>query len=471
MIWILIRMASWLLPRGLRGEWRREWEAEIWYSEPETRSLRTHFQWACGAIKDASYLAFQPANLSRSLSDAARTPAFCITLLVAALLAIVLLSRGLPVTRTVFTPLKYADADNVATVSRASATLSVREGIPAAWSRLWAERSTTLGAIAPYLWKYSSSGGERLLTSTVSENFFSLLDDKSVRNPALCPTCVLISHSFREQRFASDRDATGKSLVLDGRPYRIAGVLPEDFWFLSRQIAVWKIGSVSAGDAGAGLVVRVRRGVTPQDAERELRSLIADAGYGSWDSIAVVSPIQERVRSPLWSFALAVSLALIVIILGSRPRLANLDVTSSGAWRRGVFFTAKSALLLLVVLIAGLEFTNASSITMIGGTDLLSEPLSTWLFLIGCMTALTWSVQDHRVRCRVCMHRLGLAAHVGCPGSLLLNWAGTEMVCISGHGMLHVPEMRSSWMEPERWTLLDNSWQELFSATGSQQAG
>ncbi len=28
--------------------------------------------------------------------------------------------------------------------------------------------------------------------------------------------------------------------------------------------------------------------------------------------------------------------------------------------------------------------------------------------------------------------------------------------------MLHVPEMAACWQEPDRWTLLDDSWQELF---------
>jgi hypothetical protein len=121
---------------------------------------------------------------------------------------------------------------------------------------------------------------------------------------------------------------------------------------------------------------------------------------------------------------------------------------------RAAFFAAKTFLLLLAVL----ESTSACSIIMIGGTDLLAEPLSTWLFLIGSMAALSWSIHDQRMR----LHRLGLAAHVGAPGSLLLNWSGAELVCVSGHGMLHVPEMPSCWRDAERWTALDRSWRELF---------
>jgi hypothetical protein len=99
---------------------------------------------------------------------------------------------------------------------------------------------------------------------------------------------------------------------------------------------------------------------------------------------------------------------------------------------------------------------------MIGGTDALTEPLSTWLFLMASMGVLSWSIHDQRRRCRVCHRRLGLPAHVGCRGCLLLDWSGTEMVCIHGHGILHIPEMISSLHEAERWTSLDDSWQGLF---------
>jgi hypothetical protein len=88
--------------------------------------------------------------------------------------------------------------------------------------------------------------------------------------------------------------------------------------------------------------------------------------------------------------------------------------------------------------------------------------VSTWLFVMGSTSALAWSMADQRQRCRVCLKRLGMAAHVGCTGCLLLDWAGTELVCVEGHGMLHVPEMVACWQDPDRWTSLDETWQGLF---------
>jgi hypothetical protein len=36
------------------------------------------------------------------------------------------------------------------------------------------------------------------------------------------------------------------------------------------------------------------------------------------------------------------------------------------------------------------------------------------------------------------------------------------LVCSAGHGVLHVPEMESSCLEPEQWVQLDESWKPLF---------
>jgi hypothetical protein len=89
-------------------------------------------------------------------------------------------------------------------------------------------------------------------------------------------------------------------------------------------------------------------------------------------------------------------------------------------------------------------------------------PSSTWIFLVAAMLCLSWSLHDQSRRCRVCLKRLGNEANVGAPSYLLLDWWGTELVCPEGHGVLHVPEMSSSWLEFEQWVHLDESWKPLF---------
>ncbi len=183
--------------------------------------------------------------------------------------------------------------------------------------------------------------------------------------------------------------------------------------------------------------------------------MLRGSGVSGWVSLIDVSPLRTRVRSVFGSYGLALGLAMVIGVIALRP----ISFPS-------LFFVAKTLLVLLAVVLAGLEFTRAASITMIGGTDLFSEPWSTWLFLMTSLGALAWSVLDQRHRCRVCHSKLGLVTHVGCPGRILLDWAGMELVCLHGHGMLHVPELASCWHESERWTVLDESWAALISREG-----
>jgi hypothetical protein len=304
----------------------------------------------------------------------------------------------------------------------------------------------------------------------VSRNFFHLLGAKtsagrSFERDALagCPPgpeeCVILSYDFWRSLNGSSRVTWG------GKSYRVAAVLERGFWFLSPRIAVWRIGAPGPATR-TGVVARLHRDGAGQDGagqdftkkevETELGFILRDAGMNGWESMVELTGVAARVRSVLWSFGLGLGLAIVIVLPGLRLRMPSWNP------RAAAFFAAKTGLLLAVVLLCGIEFTRATSITMLGGTDALTEPLSTWLFMLGSMGVLVWSIADQRRRCRVCLRRLGMAAQVGCPGCLLLDWAGTELVCVEGHGMLHVPEMAACWQEPDRWTSLDDSWQQLF---------
>jgi hypothetical protein len=98
-----------------------------------------------------------------------------------------------------------------------------------------------------------------------------------------------------------------------------------------------------------------------------------------------------------------------------------------------------------------------------GKTTLIVESVSLWIFSVGCVFMLWWSLTDQQSRCRVCLRRLALPAHIGRSGCLLLSWVGTELACPEGHGLLHVTETDVCWLDPTQWTRLDESWESLFS--------
>ena len=244
------------------------------------------------------------------------------------------------------------------------------------------------------------------------------------------------------------------NLNIGGKTYRIAGVTPRGFWFLSPKITVWRIEGFKK-NSRLGVVARLQPGVGVNEAGAELSKILRDAGANEWETLVEFTGVAARVHSVFLTFGFGVLVSLLIILPTLRVRMPHWNPRAAG------FFLAKTALLLATVMLACIEFTHANSITMLGGSDGYAA-LSAWVFIMGSTGALAWSIAEQRQRCRVCLKRLGMAAHVGCPGCLLLDWAGTELVCVEGHGMLHVPEMAASWQEPDKWTFLDETWQELF---------
>ncbi len=57
------------------------------------------------------------------------------------------------------------------------------------------------------------------------------------------------------------------------------------------------------------------------------------------------------------------------------------------------------------------------------------------------------------------------------PSRTFLAWNGTELICVGGHGLLHVPEMPTSWFSTQRWLYLDPSWEVLFAESAIVPSG
>jgi hypothetical protein len=88
-----------------------------------------------------------------------------------------------------------------------------------------------------------------------------------------------------------------------------------------------------------------------------------------------------------------------------------------------------------------------------------------------CLFGLRWALRDQRQRCPVCLGKLTHPARVGQPSRNFLSWNGTELICVGGHGLLHVPEIPTSWFSTQRWMYLDPSWEILFPESGLVSTG
>ncbi|HEV2856531.1 MAG TPA: ABC transporter permease [Thermoanaerobaculia bacterium] len=90
---------------------------------------------------------------------------------------------------------------------------------------------------------------------------------------------VVISHGLWRRRFGGDPKALDATLKIDGVPTRIVGVMPPDFRFPEAGTELWlpmtiDPAKLEAGDFNYEAIGRLRPGVTPDQAARDLSALV-----------------------------------------------------------------------------------------------------------------------------------------------------------------------------------------------------
>jgi len=152
----------------------------------------------------------------------------------------------------------------------------------------------------------------------------------------------------------------------------------------------------------------------------------------SWLS-PVSLPSGGRLFLALLPLSVIYSLVLVFTgnaLPGEYPRHRNW----AGRWS---FFLAKVTLLLLVIAL------SASAV-----------PIAEFRIdaaLISTAGAVRWAMMDQRRRCPVCLRMLDNPVRMGNHSRILLEWNGTELLCLRGHGVMHVPERPAIWFSRQRW--------------------
>ena len=142
------------------------------------------------------------------------------------------------------------------------------------------------------------------------------------------PAVVVVSHHFAEEALGGPAAAVGRTLTIDGLSHEVVGVLPAGLETLAGVPAVaWPALQPPAptrrGPFWLRGLARLRAGVTPDDARRDLAAISRRLLplYADWhDSTAVLTPIPLReavvgkADRPVTLFAVAVILVLLVAV-------------------------------------------------------------------------------------------------------------------------------------------------------------
>ena len=249
-------------------------------------------------------------------------------------------------------PLPWPDADRLVRIweTRDGGRNSLPNIVTNRTWMQWADGPDTVEALAG--WAGSAhvtmgpdGEGRRVLAVPVTASLFPVLGVRPALGrvfdvPAAgdLPREVLLSHGLWRSDLGADPGIVGRPLTIDGETYRVAGVMPEGFYFPTPEVRLWRpwrVRPVQTGADGANqsismfnAVARLRPGRTPEQAAAEATSrarggpppgLVDVAVFGTKGDAVIHAMgydafVAREVRQPLLVFLGAVLLLFLTAI-------------------------------------------------------------------------------------------------------------------------------------------------------------
>jgi hypothetical protein len=425
----------------MREEWKQEWHGELWNRTQSGASVTDLFRCARGAVRDALWFRSTEYTQFHLASEGFLAKPLRPEL---ALLAVALLLCGITGAFRAPQPTN-ANARRAVRLERGIGFLGALDLIFQRELLLHAKDSPTFEDVAAYHWSPWNLSG--LLVST---NFFDILGAKPILGRTFNATdddrSVILTESYWNQAFHRDLGIVGRDILLGGERHNVIGVVDQGLPFTAIRIRFYS--RLEANPRFAGAIALLRPGVTLDSAQAELRRMIRKTKLSGVAPSLLVTPLWIDMRKSDSVVALAISLS------GVLCGLAFVILKGLGGARYRFLLAAR--LFITLVAISGLRLALARILPGMYGPVSFFE---FWIFLLVCCAGAVLVVRDHLGRCLVCFRRMLMPAPIGTWSSALLDQPATEYVCPAGHGTLYVAETGNA---PTHWTVLDESWQDLF---------
>ncbi len=280
-------------------------------------------------------------------------------------IVMVTLALGIGATTAIFTlvdaimlrPYPYADMDRIVMVAETTRTGQM---LSIAWANFqdWREQNQVFEHLGIYRGTVINlTGGdqpERLIASLVSSDVFKALglqaeigrvftSDEDRPGP---PRVTVVSERFWRSHLGGDASAVGRTLVLDGEPHTVVGVMPAGMRFPSRTTDVWlPVGlfvSTFPADRGAhpGLfgVAKLKPGIgvarAAADMDAIARRLEQQYPISNTDHTVSLEPYYEQIVQNIRPALLALSGAVAFVLLIGCANLANLMLARADTRQR-----------------------------------------------------------------------------------------------------------------------------------------
>lgn len=479
----ILRLAAFLVPAEHRKRWVEQWHSELSHVQrsflPRRAFWKSPLGFCLGAFPDAIWMMAHAERRSLPFRSLLRSPRSCIAALVILASIITLAAFLNSQVRDKIMPPRYQGPPDLAILSAGNSDVDSQLVISANQFESWTHQSPFLAASAGFYELTLNPlkvGGRysNIVVARASENLFQLLHFsgefaaiKLARQKGEVP--VFLNRSRTQSRFPAGSAVRGTTFQMGDKTAIVLGFAPEyadelpgevDAWVFedARGMAVLASQRFSYGYMAAKLP-------SSFNAEQSEPLLTFSAGDDATDGIYanLLSSIGRRHRrEPLLNFIHSTVLACLVL-----PFLLSIFPCPSPAlkklcWRdrarHYLFLIAKLILLFPPIycgslLLSGINaFDSRDSIWAVQGA-------TTFVLVI---VGVHWCLRDQMRRCPRCLSSLGSPAHVGESSCSFLSWSGMELICMDGHGLLHVPDFRTSWFSHNRWLVLDSSWGMLF---------
>ncbi len=497
----ILQCAVLLVPRRARTAWLAEWSSELWYVNQEARSLcesgrhsrlgsmaqslsaqGSVARFSLGSFRDALSLrrecVSEPATIKPFQGPSANSATSCALVLTVFALVTCAAALLVPETRRALAPPVTSDRNLylIAPHGQAETDLPL---VRLSEFRAWSARRQHLFDrfafyepvvrqihIAPHV-------APELTVARATPGLFDLLgispDLAPASSASIAGAHLVLSEHLWRSAFHADPNISGQSFRVGLHAATVTGVVPDSAWRLPGHIDAWLL----EPDAAAADLPATTRGfvlahLVPSDdhagfGERWSFTIPnADDSSGLFECISPAALVPRPFRIFLFTGLLALLAlpATTSLSLGEYPAQTHPATSLVSRLRRWLFLVGKLTLLLPTVYFASLDLAHAAPDLSLAHQQVIQIVSSFTLALF----ALRWILHDQRRRCPVCLSLLTRPARVGQPSRNFLDWNGTELICAGGHGLLHVPELPTSWFRTQRWLHLDPSWSSLFPA-------
>jgi putative ABC transport system permease protein len=268
--------------------------------------------------------------------------------------AVVALALGIGANTTIFSafnalllkPFSFPDPDSLVVVWERPPKTSTRNSVAPANFISVREQNTVFSHLAIYnnnsLNLTEGDKPERLEVAVVSPSLFDALGVRAAHGRTFAAEeeqdgrdkVVILTHDFWRRRYATDPAVVNRTLMLNGQPYTVVGVMAEDFNFppTGNDILIpFTINDKVRGERGnhyVRMMGRLKPGITQAQADAELAAIAArlEAQYPDTNSnrtIATESLKASYVRGPRPGLIVLLGAACFVLLLAC-ANVANL---------------------------------------------------------------------------------------------------------------------------------------------------